>query len=58
MEPTGSDDDYMTFLAQNGTALDKLFAPALRALSVPASVLLSDVSSARASSYCDHTERA
>jgi len=38
MEPTGSDDDCVLFWAQNGTALDKLFAPALRALSVPASI--------------------
>jgi hypothetical protein len=37
MEWTDSDEDCLSFWKQNSTVLDKLFLPALRALSVPAS---------------------
>jgi len=37
METTSIDDDCMRFWTQNSSTLDKLVAPALRALSVPAS---------------------
>lgn len=37
MEWTDSDEDCLAFWKQNRTVLDKLFLPALRALSVPAS---------------------
>jgi len=37
MEPTERDDECLSFWQHNSTVLDKLFVPAVRALSVPAS---------------------